>query len=133
MGLRGEDFQIQEDGKKQDGHRTSAASGGRCASRSPSTSARACRTRSAKVEAALRHFIDLLEPEDEILVLTFNDSVDVVQDFTSDRNRLGHVLNMLEPAGATASSTRPRRRSSAWRPERRRARPSSWSRTAWTR
>src|SRR6185503_12970613 len=55
-----------------------------------------------EVEAALRHFIDLLEPEDEILVLTFNDGVDVVQDFTSDRNRLGHVLNMLEPAGATA-------------------------------
>ena len=41
-----------------------------------------------EVEAALRHFIDLLEPEDEILVLTFNDNVDVVQDFTSDRNRL---------------------------------------------
>src|SRR5262249_13134364 len=55
-----------------------------------------------EVEDALRHFIDLLELDDEILVLVFNDRVDMVQDFTSDRDRLYKVLNMLQPAGATA-------------------------------
>jgi len=101
MGLRGEDFQIQEDGKKQE---VSYFSG----ERKPLRIALALDVSASmenkirEVEAALRHFIDLLEPEDEILVLTFNDHVDVVQDFTSDRNRLSRVLNMLEPAGATA-------------------------------
>ena len=101
MGLRGEDFQIQEDGKKQD---VTYFSGERRPLRialALDVSA-SMENKIREVEAALRHFIDLLEPDDEILVLTFNDHVDVVQDFTSDRNRLGRVLNMLEPAGATA-------------------------------
>ena len=55
-----------------------------------------------QVEEALRHFIDLLEPADEILVLTFNDHVHVVQDFTSDRALLERVLDDLEPSGGTA-------------------------------
>jgi VWFA-related protein len=55
-----------------------------------------------QVEEALRHFIDLLEPADEILVLTFADHVQIVQDFTSDRQVLGRVLELLEPEGGTA-------------------------------
>jgi VWFA-related protein len=55
-----------------------------------------------QVESALSHFIDLLEPADEILVITFNDRVAAVQDFTSDRDRLAHVLDALEPSGGTA-------------------------------
>jgi VWFA-related protein len=55
-----------------------------------------------QVEEALRHFIDLLEPADQILVLTFNDRVRVVQDFTSDRSLLERVLDELEPSGGTA-------------------------------
>jgi len=101
MGLSGEDFQIQEDGKKQE---VTYFSGERRPLRialALDVSA-SMENKIREVEGALRHFIDLLEPEDEILVLTFNDHVDVVQDFTSDRNRLGRVLNMLEPAGATA-------------------------------
>jgi VWFA-related protein len=101
MGLHGEDFQIQEDGKKQE---VTYFSGERRPLRialALDVSA-SMENKIREVEAALRHFIDLLEPEDEILVLLFNDHVDVVQDFTSDRNRLGRVLNMLEPAGATA-------------------------------
>ena len=101
MGLHGEDFQIEEDGKKQE---VTYFSGERRPLRialALDVSA-SMENKIREVEAALRHFIDLLEPEDEILVLTFNDHVDVVQDFTSDRNRLGRVLNMLEPAGATA-------------------------------
>jgi VWFA-related protein len=55
-----------------------------------------------QVEAALRHFIAVLEPADEIMVITFNDHVRVVQDFTSDRAQLDRVLDMLEPQGSTA-------------------------------
>jgi Mg-chelatase subunit ChlD len=55
-----------------------------------------------EVEEALTHFIDLLEPADQILVITFNDQVRVVQDFTSDRELLGRVLDDLEPRGGTA-------------------------------
>jgi hypothetical protein len=101
MGLHGEDFEIEEDGKKQ---AVTYFSG----ERRPLRIALALdvsfsmENKIREVEAALRHFIEVLEPEDEILVITFADQVDVVQDFTSDRNRLGRVLNMLEPAGATA-------------------------------
>jgi len=101
MGLHGEDFQIQEDGKKQE---VTYFSGERRPLRialALDVSA-SMENKIREVENALRHFIDLLEPDDEILVLTFNDQVDVVQDFTSDRNRLARVLNMLQPAGATA-------------------------------
>jgi VWFA-related protein len=101
MGLRGEDFQITEDGRKQE---VTYFSGERRPLRialALDVSA-SMENKIREVEDALRHFIDLLEPEDEILVLLFNDHVDVVQDFTSDRNRLGRVLNMLQPAGATA-------------------------------
>ncbi|HEV7503114.1 MAG TPA: VWA domain-containing protein, partial [Vicinamibacteria bacterium] len=56
-----------------------------------------------QVEEALRHFIDLLEPNDEIMVITFSGSVRVVQDLTSDRGLLEHVLEQdLETEGATA-------------------------------
>ena len=55
-----------------------------------------------QVEAALRNFIDLLEPEDEILVITFANHVNVIQNFTSDRQILARVLDMLEPSGGTA-------------------------------
>lgn len=54
------------------------------------------------VEEALKHFIDLLEPDDEIMVITFNDHVRILQDLTSDRARLERVLGELEPDGGTA-------------------------------
>jgi VWFA-related protein len=101
MGLRGEDFEVTEDGKKQE---VTYFSG----ERRPLRIALALDISASmelkirEVEDALRHFIDLLEPQDEILVLVFNDHVDVVQDFTSDRDRLSRVLSLLQPAGATA-------------------------------
>src|SRR5207245_10628812 len=42
------------------------------------------------------------EPADEIMVITFNSQVDVVQGFTSDGSRLASLLSMIQPAGATA-------------------------------
>ena len=100
LGLRGEDFQVSEDGKRQ---KVTLFSG----ERRPLRLALALDvsgsmdTKIRQVEEALRHFIDLLEPADEIMVITFSDRVRVVQDFTSDRERLASVLDRLEPGGGT--------------------------------
>ncbi len=101
MGLHGEDFKVSEDGKRQ---RVTLFSG----ERRPLRIALALdvslsmESKIRQVEEALRHFIDLLEPADEILVITFSDRVRVVQDFTSDRDLLAKVLDRLEPDGGTA-------------------------------
>lgn len=101
IGLRALDFQVSDDGKRQP---VTLFSGERQALRialaldvSGSMS-----NKIRQVEQSLRHFIDLLEPADEILAITFNERVRVLQDFTSDRERLGRVLDMLTPAGPTA-------------------------------
>ena len=101
VGLLGRDFRVAEDGKRQQVTLFSTE-------RRPLRIAlaldvsRSMDRKIRQVEEALRRFIDLLEPADEILVVTFNDEVQVVQDFTSDRGRLGAVLDRLEPAGGTA-------------------------------
>lgn len=101
MDLKGADFHVLENGKPQE---VTLFSG----ERRPLRLALALdlsgsmRSKVTEVQAALRHFIDLLEPQDEIMVLTFNDNVHTLQDFTSDRARLGRVFDMLEPVGGTA-------------------------------
>jgi Ca-activated chloride channel family protein len=101
LGLRGEDFQVSEDGKRQ---KVTLFSG----ERRPLRIALALDVSGSmdnkirQVEEALRHFVDLLEPADEIMVITFNDEVRVVQGFTSDRALLGKVLDGTEPFGGTA-------------------------------
>jgi VWFA-related protein len=55
-----------------------------------------------QVSDALSHFIDLLEPADEILVITFSRDVQVDQDFTSDRDLLERVFSRLQPREGTA-------------------------------
>ncbi len=55
-----------------------------------------------EVADALKHFIEVLEGQDEVLVLAFSDTPRVLQDFTSDRRRLGRVLESLRAGGGTA-------------------------------
>jgi VWFA-related protein len=101
MGLHGSDFRVSEEGKRQ---RVTLFS----AERRPLRLALALDTSRSmdnkirQVEEALKHFIDLLEPSDEILVLTFSDRPHLAQDFTSDRELLGRVLDNLEAGGGTA-------------------------------
>jgi VWFA-related protein len=100
LGLSREDFEVAEDGKKQAVTQFSSE-------RRPLRIALALdisgsmTNKIRQVEEALRHFIDLLEPADEIMVITFNDRARVIQDFTSDRDLLARVLDRLEPFGAT--------------------------------
>ena len=101
LGLRGADFTIAEDGRRQE---LTYFSGERRPLRialalDVSTS---MSTKMREVSAALQHFIDLLEPADEILVLTFSSDLHIEQDFTSDRDLLERVFSRLQPASGTA-------------------------------
>jgi VWFA-related protein len=101
LGLAREDFRVEDDGKRQALTLFSHERRPLRIALALDTS-RSMENKIREVEEALAHFIDLLEPADEILVLTFNDHVQVVQDFTSDRDRLRRVLDELEPSGGTA-------------------------------
>ena len=101
LGLHGADFTIAEDGRRQE---VTFFSGERRPLRialalDVSTS---MSTKMREVSEALRHFIDLLEPADEIMVLTFSADLHVEQDFTSDRDLLERVFSRLQPASGTA-------------------------------
>jgi VWFA-related protein len=101
LGLIDRDFKISEDGKWQDVTLFSSE-------RRPVRLAlaldmsRSMENKARQVEEALKHFIDLLEPADEILVMVFNDHLRIAQDFTSDREQLGRILDSLEAEGGTA-------------------------------
>jgi VWFA-related protein len=101
LGLHGENFEILEDGRPQP---VTFFSG----ERKPLRIALALDVsismtdKMEEVADALDHFIKLLEPADEILVMTFSDEVNVDQDFTSDRAQLERVFSRLRPAAGTA-------------------------------
>jgi VWFA-related protein len=101
LGLRGEDFHISESGRKQ---AVTFFSG----ERRPLRIALALdisvsmMNKMTEVSDALRHFIDLLEPADEIMVITFSGTLHVDQDFTSDRELLERVFSRLHPDQGTS-------------------------------
>ncbi len=101
LGLADRDFRVSEDGKPQ---QVSLFSSERRPLRIALAldQSRSMRNKVHQVAAALEHFIDVLEPKDQILVLTFSDEVQVVQEFTSDREKLRHVLDELHADGATS-------------------------------
>jgi VWFA-related protein len=101
LGLHDTDFKISEDGKRQG---VTFFSGERRPLRIALALdvSRSMENKIRQVEEALRHFVDLLEPADEILVMTFSDRLRVVQEFTSDRQLLARVLDNLEVSGGTA-------------------------------
>jgi len=101
LGLRDADFKISEDGKRQG---VTLFSGERRPLRLALALdvSRSMENKIRQVEESLRYFINLLEPKDEILVMTFSDQLRVVQDFTSDRQQLARVLDNLEVSGGTA-------------------------------
>ncbi len=101
LGLRDQDFKISEDGKRQG---VTLFSGERRPLRLALAldTSRSMDNKIRQVEEALRHFVDLLEPADEILVMTFSDRLRIVQDFTADRQLLARTIDNLEVGGGTA-------------------------------
>jgi VWFA-related protein len=101
LGLREEHFTLLENGRRQPVTFFSGA-------RQPMKVALALdvsgsmRDKTEEVADSLRHFIDLLEPDDQIMVLTFSGSVHVDQEFTSDRQALERVFSHLRADQGTA-------------------------------
>lgn len=50
--------------------------------------------------SALR-FIDALAPEDRIAIITFNDKVELIQKFTSDRRKIAESIDLAQGKGQT--------------------------------
>lgn len=101
LGLRADDFRIVEEGRRQP---VTYFTG----ERRPLKLAIALdvsnsmRDKMPEVAEALRRFVDLLEPQDQIMVLTFADDVQVEQEFTSDRAVLEGVFSRIVWGRATA-------------------------------
>ncbi|MBP1607994.1 MAG: von Willebrand factor, type [Acidobacteria bacterium] len=53
-------------------------------------------------EAAIAFFQSVLREKDRALLVEFNSGVDLVQDFTSDYNKLAKQIRLLKAAGGTA-------------------------------
>lgn len=53
-------------------------------------------------KAAAKKFVSTLVPEDRARVVGFNNRIDVLQDFTGDKEALNAGIDRLSPAGATA-------------------------------
>ena len=88
LGLKAADFRVQDDGVRRDVTLFSSERRALKIALALDISG-SMHNKIRQVEAALRNFIDLLEPEDEILVITFANHVHVIQDFTADRQVLG--------------------------------------------
>jgi VWFA-related protein len=101
LGLHEADFRISEDGRRQE---VTYFSGARQPLRlvlALDLSA-SMTNKMREVADALGRFINLLEPQDEIMVITFASDVHIEQDFTSDRDLLERVFSRLRPADGTA-------------------------------
>lgn len=57
---------------------------------------------SAAKAAIERFLLDLLGPDDEVFLYAFNNNVDLVHQWTTDRNRVAASLRRVYPAGGTA-------------------------------
>ncbi|MCC6614010.1 MAG: VWA domain-containing protein [Anaerolineae bacterium] len=55
-----------------------------------------------RARAAAQLFVDSLRPNDEVAIVTFGTTTTVVQEFTTDRDRLSRAIASLTPAGQTA-------------------------------
>jgi VWFA-related protein len=55
-----------------------------------------------QARAAIHQFIDALDPQDQVAVMSFASRVQLLQDFTADRGALGVAVDRLVPLGETA-------------------------------
>ena len=56
----------------------------------------------SKAKNAALDFLDVLQPQDEGMVITFNDTVDVAQETTSDKGLLSGAIQAAHASGGTA-------------------------------
>jgi VWFA-related protein len=103
QGLAKSDFTIYEDGQRQEITHFSA-------DRTPvslgivlDTSDSMAGEKLQAAKAALNRFLlDLLDPQDEVFLYTFDDDPRLIQGWTSDRQALSRAVNRIRTDGATA-------------------------------
>ncbi len=102
-GLRKEDFAVYEDGRRKEisyfsNERVPVSLG-----IALDTSGSMAGDKIVAARKALNRFLDdLLDPADEIFVYTFDNAPDLIQDWTTDRGRIGGELARISPRGGTA-------------------------------
>jgi Ca-activated chloride channel family protein len=101
-GLKQNDFIVQEDGRRQmlahfDHNQDTPVSVGIVLDTSGSMS-----TKLDTATDAIDRFIRTIHPDDDIFLMGFDTETYVLQDFTSDRNRLRKALKYADSGGGTA-------------------------------
>src|SRR6476659_2987152 len=102
-GLHQNDFTIYEDNEKQDITFFSAERVPVSLGILLDTSGSMTPDKMEAAKAAINRFAqDLLEPEDELFLMTFSRSSHLVQDWTTDRRLISRAMNRIEGDGGTA-------------------------------
>jgi Ca-activated chloride channel homolog len=102
-GLRMEDFEVYEDGKRQtisqfDSERVPVSLGIVL----DASGSMAGEKMSAAKKAVNRFLEDLLGPQDEVFLFRFDSRVTLLSDWTEDRRAVARVVGSVKPAGGTA-------------------------------
>lgn len=100
-GLRKEDFEILEDGVKQQVALFSTTDVPLNLVLILDTSGSTEKDVSLMRRAAKR-FLEEIRPKDRVALVAFSQSVQLLSNFTADRNRLDHALGEMEPGNGTA-------------------------------
>jgi VWFA-related protein len=100
-GLQSKDFEVYEDGVRQEVQFFESSGIPVDLILLLDTSA-SMRDKMATVHEAAHGFLRTLRPHDRGAVVAFNDGVDVLQTLTSDRDLLDAAVNRAQPHGATA-------------------------------
>ncbi|MBZ5637486.1 MAG: VWA domain-containing protein [Acidobacteriia bacterium] len=102
QGLRQEDFRIFENGRPQEIDRFSTEWKPLRVAIVLDTSLSMKGARLEAAQDAALEFLKLLEPEDEELLVTFNDKVVIAQPLTTDRGAVGQAIRKATATGGTA-------------------------------
>jgi VWFA-related protein len=99
-GLRREDFRIFEDGSEQEISYFAPVEQPFTVALLIDTSG-STRFKLDEIQSAAIAFLDQLRPEDRVMVIAFDDSVDVLSEPTSDRTELRRAVRRTKPGGGT--------------------------------
>ena len=100
-GLRATDFDVFEDGVRQNIDRFLATETPFNLVLLIDTSGSA-RSEIELMRRAARRFLDQIRPQDRIAVVQFNREVELLEDLTSDRDKIENALSLLKPGAATS-------------------------------
>ncbi|MGH9937058.1 MAG: VWA domain-containing protein [Blastocatellia bacterium] len=100
-GLTRQDFQLFEDGKSQEATSFSSAETPFNVALLIDTS-RSTQGILGAIRKAARNFVEQLQPQDRVLIVTFDERVNFRGDFTSDRRQLQRTINGVKSSYLTA-------------------------------